>query len=153
MGGQPGLRYDASNDRLLVSKDRGLTWQERVKPGAVLDLAISPDDLDRMLLTSIGGGASGLFESRNDGRSWKRLSASIGLLAWPAGARPYLLSGAGDVLTSTNGGSELVRRGEIGGPPAAFLAEGPDELFAALHDGTIKWSRDGGATWVVRSSP
>lgn len=145
--------YDASNDRLLVSKDDGRTWQERPKPGPVLDLVVSPDDPKRILVTSIGVGASGLFESRDDGRSWERLSGSIGLLAWPTSARLYVLSGTGDVLTSTTGGSGLVRRGEIGGQPAAFLAEAPGELFAALHDGTIKWSRDGGATWAVRSTP
>lgn len=145
--------YDASNERLLVSKDDGRTWQERPKPGPVLDLVVSPDDPKRILVTSIGVGASGLFESRDDGRSWERLSGSIGLLAWPTSARLYVLSGTGDVLTSTTGGSGLVRRGEIGGQPAAFLAEAPGELFAALHDGTIKWSRDGGATWAVRSTP
>jgi hypothetical protein len=47
----------------------------------------------------------------------------------------------------------LRRLGEIGGQPAAFLAQGVRELYVALHDGTIKRSTDGGATWVVRSTP
>jgi hypothetical protein len=33
------------------------------------------------------------------------------------------------------------------------VAEGPKEFYAALHDGTIKRSTDGGATWTVRSTP
>ena len=43
--------------------------------------------------------------------------------------------------------------GEIGGEPAAFAADGPENLYVALHDGTIKRSRDGGASWAVRSRP
>jgi len=46
-----------------------------------------------------------------------------------------------------------VRRGEIGGQAAALLAEGQDELYVALNDGTTKRSTDGGATWTVRSTP
>jgi len=57
------------------------------------------------------------------------------------------------VLVSSDGGRRLVRRGEIGGQAAALLAEGQDELYVALHDGTIKRSTDGGATWTVRSTP
>jgi hypothetical protein len=54
---------------------------------------------------------------------------------------------------SGDGGRQLDHRGEIGGEPAALVAEGPSELYVALHDGTIKRSTDGGATWTVRSRP
>ena len=54
---------------------------------------------------------------------------------------------------SADGGRTLTARGEIGGQPAALLAVGEDELYVALHDGTIKRSTDGRATWTVRSSP
>lgn len=43
--------------------------------------------------------------------------------------------------------------GEVGGQPAALLAVGKDELYVALHDGTIKRSTDGGANWTVPSRP
>jgi photosystem II stability/assembly factor-like uncharacterized protein len=59
----------------------------------------------------------------------------------------------GEVLRSADGGARLERRGEIGGEPAAFVAQGVDDLYVALHDGTIKHSSDGGATWIVRSTP
>jgi len=46
-----------------------------------------------------------------------------------------------------------MKRGEIGGEPAALLAVGMDELYAALHDGTIKRSTDGGASWTGAADP
>ena len=143
--------YDASNDRLLVSADRGRSWNELQKPGPIVDLAVDPSDERRVVVASAGGLEEGLFESRDAGNSWARLSGAVGLLAWPD--RLYLVAGGGEVLVSADGGRRLERRGEIGGPPAALVAEGPSELYAALHDGTIKRSTDGGATWTVRSTP
>ena len=35
---------------------------------------------------------------------------------------------------------------------AAFLAETAEDLYVALHDGTVKRSTDGGRTWAVRST-
>lgn len=143
--------YDASNDRLLVSGDRGRTWNELEKPGPLVDLAVDPGDDRRIVVTSAGGLEEGLFESRDGGQSWKRISDAVGLLAWPG--RLYLIAGGGQVFTSKDGGHRLEHRGEIGGQPAALVAEGPRELYVALHDGAIKRSTDGGATWTVRSTP
>ncbi len=144
--------YDASNDRLLTSSDQGGTWKELGKPGPIVDLAFNAR-VPRLLATAAGSLEQGMYESRNDGQSWKRLNDAVGLLAWPAPNRLYLVDGLGQVLASPNGGRTLMKRGEIGGEPAALLAVGTDELYAALHDGTIKRSKDGGASWTVRSSP
>jgi len=145
--------YDASDDRLLVSADRGRSWDELGKPGAIVDLAVAPLTPGRLLVTSVGGLEEGLFESRDGGRSWRKRGDAIGLLAWPASERLYLVAGGGQVFSSADGGRRLEHRGEIGGRPAAFLAQGANELYVALHDGTIKRSTDGGATWRVRSTP
>lgn len=143
--------YDASNDRLLVSADRGRTWEELDKPGPLVDLAVDPADARRIVVASAGGLEEGLFESRDGGESWKRVSEAVGLLAWPG--RLYLIAGGGQVFSSGDGGRRLEHDGEIGGQPAALVAEGPAELYVALHDGTIKRSVDGGANWTVRSTP
>ena len=143
--------YDASNDRLLVSGDRGRSWSELPKPGPLVDLAVDPTDDRRIFVASAGGLEQGLFESRDGGESWKRIGEAVGLLAWPD--RLYLVAGGGHVLASGDGGRRLEKRGELGGEPAAFEAEGPSELYAALHDGTIKHSTDAGTTWAVRSTP
>ena len=143
--------YDASNDRLLVSGDRGQNWQELEKPGPVVDVAVDPEDDRRIVVASAGGLEEGLFESRDGGASWERVNEAVGLLAWPG--RLYLIAGGGQVFASRDGGRRLERQGEIGGQPAALVAEGPRELYVALHDGTIKHSTDGGTTWTVRSTP
>lgn len=145
--------YDASNDRLLASADRGRRWTELDKPGPIVDLAPDPSDRRRLVATAAGALDQGMYESRDAGKSWERLNSAIGLLAWPASNRLYLVDDRGRVLTSTDGGRTLRERGEIGGQPAALLGQEADELYVALHDGTIKRSSDGGASWTVRSRP
>jgi photosystem II stability/assembly factor-like uncharacterized protein len=145
--------YDSSNDRLLVSGDRGRSWEQLQKPGPLVDLAVDPGNSRRIVATSAGGLEEGLFESRDGGDSWQRVSKALGLLAWPTEGQLYLVAGGGQVFASSNGGRRLDQRGQIGGEPAALLAEGAVELYVALHDGTIKRSSDGGASWAVRSTP
>lgn len=145
--------YDATNDRLLVSADQGASWNELDRPGPLVDLAVDPGDPGHIVATAASDLADGIYESGNGGASWKRIGDAVGYLAWPATDRLYLVGGEGEVLASSNGGQRLQQKGEIGGQPAALLAQGPDELYVALHDGTIKQSADGGATWAVRSTP
>jgi photosystem II stability/assembly factor-like uncharacterized protein len=57
------------------------------------------------------------------------------------------------VSASGDAGRSWQEVGQVGGQPAAFEGEGPEELYVALHDGTVKRSMDGGASWTVRSSP
>ncbi len=145
--------YDASNDRLLASADAGQTWKELDKPGQIVDLGPNPRNPQRLVTTSVGSLEQGMYASQNGGQSWKRLNDAVGLIAWPAPERLYLVDDQGQALVSSDGGRTLARRGEIGGQPAALLAVAKDDVYVALHDGTIKRSTDGGATWTVRSSP
>lgn len=151
-----GLRvygYDSSRDRLLVSEDAGRTWDEGERPAPLVDLAVDPTDERHVLSAAASDLAQGLYESRDGGQSWERVSDVVGYLAWPAPDDLFLVDGSGDVLTSSDEGRTFDRRGSIGGRPASFLGSAPDELYVALHDGTIKRSVDGGATWTVRSTP
>jgi hypothetical protein len=145
--------YDASNDRLLVSGDAGRTWEEADRPAPLIDLATDPDDSRHVVAPAASDFSQGLYESRDGGLSWDRIGDPVGLVAWPARDRLFLVDGGGNVLQSTNGGARFERRGAIGGQPAALLAQGAEELYAALHDGTIKRSTDAGATWTIRSTP
>lgn len=144
--------YDASNDRLLTSSDAGRTWSDGERPVPLVDLAVDPEDS----LHVVGAGASdfaqGLYESSNGGKSWNRIGNPVGYLAWPTRDRLFLVDGDGVVGMSSDRGRSFARRGSIGGQPAAFLGL-DDALYVALHDGTIKRSDDGGATWTVRSTP
>jgi BNR/Asp-box repeat protein len=140
--------YDATNGRLLVSDDRGRTWSRRATPGPMLDLAVHPERPAHVVATT----QRGLMTSASGARSWRPLGNRVGLLAWPAAARLLLVDGAGRIRTSRDSGRRWSVIGDIGGQPAAFLAQTAQELYVALHDGTVKRSRDGGATWAIRST-
>ncbi|MBA3331912.1 MAG: exo-alpha-sialidase [Actinobacteria bacterium] len=147
----PGRIYgfDATDGVLRVSRDGGNNWSRSSPPAPLIDLAADPTNSGRLFATS----ERGLHASADEGRTWSVVGEGVGLLAWPAPQRLYLASGGGQFFVSPNAGERWRQVGDIGGEPAALLATGRGELYAALHDGTIKRSRDGGGTWGIRSTP
>lgn len=145
--------YDASGDRLMASQDAGRNWSEVERPAPLLDLVVDPAADEHLLGAGASDLAQGIYESRDGGETWDRVADPVGYLTWPEQDALYLVDGAGDVFRSADNGRRFERRGSIGGQPAALLGQAADELYVALHDGTIKRSRDGGATWSVRSTP
>lgn len=140
--------FDSSNERLLVSGDRGRTWAERHAPEPLRDLVLLPGDPE----TAIAAGAV-LYRTTDAGRSFTAIGGEGGYLAWPREDRLFQLMGDGLVRVSGDRGETWRPLGSTGGEPAAFLAVSATELYAALHDGTIKISRDAGRTWSIRSQP
>jgi hypothetical protein len=140
---------DSGSGRLMVSDDRGESWEERSPPAPLLDLTADPRDSKHLLASGQGG----LYSSGDGGRGWQPLGGDVGLLAWPKPARLFHVNAAGTVSVSANGGGSWRPVGQIGGQPAAFLARTDRELYAALPDGTVKQSRDAGRSWGVRSTP
>lgn len=142
--------FDSRSERLLVSRNAGRRWQTLTPPEALIDLAIDPKDA-RHLLAS--GGAV-LYESQDGGRRWKAVASGIaGHLAWPTPGRAYVADLAGSFLTARRASGPWRPRSSLRSPPAALLAVDERTLFAALHDGTIVRSGNGGATWEVRATP
>jgi hypothetical protein len=141
--------FDATNERLMFSRDAGRTWTERRPPAPLFDMAVSPSNLSYL----VASGEGGLWTSGNEGRAWTFGGGDAGLLAWPAPGRLYLVTTAGEARTSPNRGKSWTTVGDVGGEPAALLAQTGRELYVALHDGTVKRSPDGGRTWTVRSTP
>jgi len=141
--------FDGASGKLMVSADGGRRWVARTPPIGVFDLAISPDDPKRVVVST----EKGLFASTDAGKRWRpERSDTAGLLAWTAADRLVLVDGEGQVSSSSNAAKSFAPVGTIGGPPSAFVADGED-LYAALGDGTVVRSTDGGAGWVVRATP
>jgi hypothetical protein len=143
--------FDATNERLLFSRDAGRTWTERPTPAPFFDIAVNPANPSHLIASS----EAGLWMSRDEGRTWALVGRPerTGLLAWPRAGKLYLVLPFGLVQTSSDGERGWTDRGDVGGEPAALLAHTPRELYVALHDGTVKRSADGGRTWAIRSTP
>lgn len=129
--------------------ERGRKLEDVDSPEALLDFAIDPKN-PRHLLAS--GGAV-IYESRNGGQTWKAVANGLaGHLAWPTPGRAYLADLNGSFFSAPKAGGPWRPRGVLSGPAAALLAVDERTLFAALHDGTIVRSGDGGASWTVRDT-
>lgn len=139
--------FNGVNAQLMVSANGGESWQTRQPPAPMFDLAVDPDDPDRVLAAT----EQGLALSENGADSWKPFAAKIGLLAWPTSERVYLIDAGGAVLSGDPSGN-FQQVGEIGGQPVAFAAAGEKELYAALADGSVLESRDGGSSWEPQAA-
>jgi hypothetical protein len=141
--------FNGSTGTLMVSTDGGRRWAERTPPAGIFDLAIDPADSRRIVAST----ERGIFMSRDAGEGWRAMRDDVaGLLAWPARDSLFLVDGQGQVSRSTDVGGSFEAVGSIGGPPAAFVSDGND-LYAALGDGHVVRSTDGGAEWAVRATP
>jgi hypothetical protein len=142
-----GSDWKTRKAQFLVSSDGGKSWDELDFPEEFLSLDLHPSDPDRIL----GSGPSATWLSTDAGRQWRRLASGGGLVAWPSPDEMVRIDPEGTVWGSDSGAT-WVEVGSIGSQPAALEAE-RDGLYVALHDGTIKRSTDGGASWTVRYQP
>jgi hypothetical protein len=134
---------DATSGRLMVSDDRGRSWERRETPRGLIDLAVDPRDRERI----VGSTGTGLVSSEDGGRTWREAGPGVGLLAWPEPGTRILIDARGRVQASEEPGDSWRPLGTIGGRPAAFAAEDARTLYAARADGAVLGSTDGGATW------
>jgi hypothetical protein len=142
-----GSEWETREPVLLTSSNGGRTWDERTPPEPLLDLVIDPADTQLLIAT----GERGLYRSTDGGRRWRPLARETGLLAWPRHDRLFRVDLEGKVRISADAGQSWQDAGSVGGQPAAFDLGAPGELLAALHDGTIKQSRNDGRSWTIRS--
>lgn len=142
--------FDSSNERLLASEDSGRTWTTLQAPEFLLDIAVDPTDPEQL----VASGSAVLYRSRDGGRAWQAVASGVsGYLAWPTQKRLFVATLDGAFLSARDPGGPWRPRGSLGAPVGALLAVSENTLFAALHDGTITQSGDGGITWKVRSTP
>lgn len=141
--------FNGATGKLMVSTDGGREWVERTPPAAMFDLAIDPTDPRRVVAST----ERGVFISEDAGEGWRPMRDDVaGLLAWPASDGLFLVDGEGQVSRSADAGKSFEEVGSIGGPPSAFVSSGKN-LYAALGDGNVLRSTDGGANWRVRATP
>jgi photosystem II stability/assembly factor-like uncharacterized protein len=141
--------FNSGTGKLMVSTDGGREWVERTPPAAMFDLAIDPTDPRRVVAST----ERGVFISEDAGEGWRPMRDDVaGLLAWPASDGLFLVDGEGQVSRSADAGASFEEVGSIGGPPSAFVSFRKD-LYAALGDGNVLRSTDGGENWAVRATP
>jgi hypothetical protein len=144
-----GSDFESRKPRFLVSDDRGRTWRRRTPPEPLVSLTVDPQDKD----TVLAAGESAAHISRDAGRNWQEVDAPQGFLTWPGPGRLFSVDERGLVSRSSDRGGSWEAVGSVGGAVAALDDDRGKTLLAALHDGTIKQSTDGGRSWEVRSRP
>jgi hypothetical protein len=142
-----GSDFQTREQGFLVSDDGGRRWDERDVPEPLISLAVSPGDPDRI----VASGEGAPYFSEEAGRRWQQIDGPAGLVAWTD--RLIIVDLNGAVHVADDAGRRTRPIGEIGGPPAALDSGPRQDLYVALHDGTIKRSVDGGRSWSVRSTP
>jgi len=139
-----GMIYAVGSDGAMYAGRTPATMARTAQaPAGLIDLAINPARGNDLVAAT----RSGLTRSADGGRSWTPLGTQAGLLSWPREDHLYIVDADGAISVSDDGGTTWSRRGALGSPPAAILAESPRNLVAATHDGGIVRSSDGARTW------
>jgi hypothetical protein len=140
-----GRVFGHSGGQLMVSEDKK-TWDERATI-PLIDLAVSPDDPDTILVTT----EQGLGISNDGGRSFQAVpnTPTLVLLTWTEDGLLVGLDPNGRVEVSEDVGKTWDQRGTADGQPAALTADG-DDVYVATRDGRVVASNDGGKTFEVR---
>jgi photosystem II stability/assembly factor-like uncharacterized protein len=135
---------------VLVSGDDGRTWEARVAPRPLIDLAVDPGDPRRW----VGTADDGVYVSRDEGGTWRAVDTTPNsYLAWPEPGVLYRLDPGGPLKRSRDGGTSWDDLGDTGGEPQALTAADRDTLYTALLDGSLRRSEDGGRRWTTYVAP
>ena len=139
--------HDGLSNRLFAGRPGSSDLSPRPMPaGTLIDLAADPTRPQRLIAVT----DRGMWESRDGARRWRSMrDGPLGLLAFDAQGLA-VVDGSGAVHRQR--GRAWATVGEIGGAPAA-LASNDDTLYAAVQEGPVVQSGDGGRSWTLRVEP
>lgn len=133
--------------QILVSSDDGKTWDTRAAPMALSALEVDPADPRRWIAST----ERGMYMSTDAGESWRQRDPTPhARFAWHEDGTLYRIDPGGPVKVSTDRGESWEDRGTTGGEPQALEVDRNGMLYAALIDGTLMTSTDGGRTFDER---
>lgn len=141
--------YDSTSGTFMVSSDQR-SWDRRAQE-PMRDLAVDPDDRDRVVAT----GRRGLLQSRDGGRTFSALPGTppLVVLDWDETAGLYGVDVDATLHRSADGGRTWTAAGSVGGTPEALAVDtrdGRTTVYVAVSERGILASTDGGATFAVR---
>ena len=143
-GGDLIVAVNVESPDILVSRDRGVTWETRTPPAAPIDVVVNPGDPQHWAVST----EEGTFVSTDGGGSWRPRDTTPGArLTWPAADALYSFDRNGGVRVSEDGGRSFKERGNLGGLTSAVASGRKDELLAAIVGGKVLRSTDGGKRW------
>ncbi|TMR20812.1 exo-alpha-sialidase [Nonomuraea turkmeniaca] len=142
--------FDSQTSKVWRSFDGGATWTQGTEE-KVIDLGAGAEQPSRIYATT----PDGLKVSEDGGVNFTDV-AKAPLLSHVDVLPGEVLVGAGadrKIHTSQNGGKSWSAVGELPGQAAAFTAVNRQRLLAAMEDGTVLDSKDGGKTFTTAFAP
>jgi Sortilin, neurotensin receptor 3, len=131
--------------QVLVSLDGGRTWTSKAAPLPIVAMEVDPSDPEHWIAST----QSGIFFTTDGGGTWRELDPTPNVrFAWAEGSDLYRIDPGGDVKVSADGGEQWKTLGSTGGEPQALTVDADGKLYAALLDGTLSVSDDGGQTFT-----
>jgi Strictosidine synthase-like, N-terminal len=133
--------------QVLVSEDDGRTWTSKAAPLPIVAMEVDPSDARRWIAST----QSGIFRTTDGGGTWREVEPIPNVrFAWAEGSDLYRIDPGGDLKVSTDRGESWKALGSTGGEPQALTVDADGKLYAALLDGTIAVSDDGGRTFTAQ---
>jgi hypothetical protein len=130
--------------QVFVSEDDGRTWATKAAPLPIVAIEVDPSDSRRWIAST----QSGIFRTTDGGETWREVEPIPNVrFAWAEGSDLYRIDPGGDVKVSSDRGESWKALGSTGGEPQALAVDADGTLYAALLDGTVAVSDDGGQSF------
>ena len=153
-GGARAVVYMGYQDGVLVSQDRGQTWQTINAPGTGAAILAAQEPQGLYLARGVD-----IYRSENNGAAWQPLSnpvpgTVISALSAPVaeGRIAYAATDQGIFYTPDGGVTWQRLPSSPVLPVTALATRAPHTLFAATTGGMVLWTGNSGQTWSSTGS-